>query len=167
MSEFSIIDVDPVDSNEPLSEDEEGLINSQEDFRQCGLEIQELLLSGAEISDQLYVKLFVTKLRLTYEYKDPKTKRNEVRQAAKHQAELRIRLQEIDSELEQEGLAKKRQKALEIERQSLAQKLETGFALKEQGWVLVDFPCTYTQAKLLEKALSGYQSEEDLELTER
>ena len=24
------------------------------------------------------------------------------------------------------------------------------------GWVLVDFPCSYAQAKLLEGALSGY-----------
>jgi hypothetical protein len=56
---------------EPLSEDEEGFINCDEDFRQCGLQIEALLLSGQEISDELYVRLFVTKLRLTYEYKDP------------------------------------------------------------------------------------------------
>lgn len=81
-----------VDFDDPISEDEEGFINSQEDFRQCGLEIEELLLSGTEISDQLYVKLFVTKLRLTYEYKDPHTQRNETKKAARIQAELNIRL---------------------------------------------------------------------------
>jgi hypothetical protein len=81
-----------VELDDPLSEDEEGFINSQEDFRQCGLEIEELLLSGTEISDQLYVKLFVTKLRLTYEYKDPHTQRNETKKAARIQAELNIRL---------------------------------------------------------------------------
>lgn len=31
------------------------------------------------------------------------------------------------------------------------------------GWVLVDFPCSYTQAKLLEKALSGFRPLEELE----
>lgn len=35
-----------------------------EDFRQCGLQMQELLLDGEEISDDLYVKVFVTKLRI-------------------------------------------------------------------------------------------------------
>ena len=40
-------------------------------------------------------------------------------------------------------------------------------SVQEQGWVLVDFPCTYAQAKLLEKALSGYEPEEDKEMTER
>jgi len=33
-----------------------------------------MLLEGMEISDELYVKMFVAKLRLTYEYKDPKSK---------------------------------------------------------------------------------------------
>lgn len=35
------------------------------------MEMEELLASGEEIIDDLYVKLFVTKLRMTYEYKDP------------------------------------------------------------------------------------------------
>lgn len=42
-----------------------------EDFRKIGMEIEELLASGEEIRDDLYVKLFITKLRMTYEYKDP------------------------------------------------------------------------------------------------
>lgn len=77
---------------EQLSEDEEGFINSSEDFRQCGLQIEELLLSGQEISDPLYVQLFVTKLRLTYEYKDPQTQLMEIQAAAKQQVDLQRRL---------------------------------------------------------------------------
>lgn len=34
---------------------------------------------------------------------------------------------------------------------------------KANGWVLVDFPCTYAQAKLLEGALSGYQPNAELD----
>lgn len=67
-----------------------------------------MLLSGKEINDELYVKLFVTKLRLTYEYKDPQTQRMEIQAAAKQQVDLQQRLQNIDEELEQEGLQKKR-----------------------------------------------------------
>jgi len=29
--------------------------------------------------------------------------------------------------------------------------------IQKDGWVLVDFPCSYAQAKLLEEALSGYK----------
>jgi hypothetical protein len=39
--------------------------------------------------------------------------------------------------------------------------------LPTDGWVLVDFPCSYAQAKLLEEALSGYRPQEELEPTER
>ena len=62
--------VDERDSS--VSEDEDGEYNAPEDFRKVGLEIKEMLLEGMEISDELYVKMFVSKLRLTYEYKDPK-----------------------------------------------------------------------------------------------
>ena len=58
-----------------MSEDEDDKdCNLEEQFRQCGQEMQELLLSGEEISDDLYVIAFVTKLRMQYPYKDPKTK---------------------------------------------------------------------------------------------
>lgn len=80
---------------------------------------------------------------------------------------MQTRLTAIDEELEQEGIQKKRLKALETEREYIKKSLETIGDMKEQGWVLVDFPCTYAQAKLLEKALSGYQPEEDMEITER
>jgi hypothetical protein len=56
---------------EDLSEDEEGVIDALNDFRSIGLEIEELLYSGEEVTDEIYVRLFVSKLRLTYEYKSP------------------------------------------------------------------------------------------------
>lgn len=61
------------DSEGGISEDEDEKFNLKEDFRQCGLQMQELLLDGEEINDELYVKVFLTKLRMTYKYKDPKT----------------------------------------------------------------------------------------------
>jgi len=39
--------------------------------------------------------------------------------------------------------------------------------LQSNGWVLVDFPNNYAQAKLLEEALSGYKPHEELEPTKR
>ena len=67
-------------SDMPLSEDEDQEFNLQEDFRQCGLKMKELLLDGEEISDDLYVQVFVTKLRITYPYKDPKSKQADIKQ---------------------------------------------------------------------------------------
>ena len=55
-----------------MSEDEDQEFNLMEEFRQCGVKMQELLLDGEEISDELYVKVFVTKLRIQYPYKSPK-----------------------------------------------------------------------------------------------
>ena len=36
--------------------------------------MQELLLNGEEITDALYIQVFVTNLRLKYAYKSPKQK---------------------------------------------------------------------------------------------
>ena len=63
-----------VDEDSEVSEDEAGEFNAEEDFRQVGLKVKEALLDGQEISDDLYVALFVAKLRMSYVYKDPKEK---------------------------------------------------------------------------------------------
>ena len=39
--------------------------------------------------------------------------------------------------------------------------------IENNGWILVDFPTNFSQAMLLEKALSGYQMPADLEPTQR
>ena len=41
----------------------------KEDFRQVGEKIADLLKEGQEIPDEVYVQLYVTKLRLTYPHK--------------------------------------------------------------------------------------------------
>lgn len=51
---------------EGLSEDEVLDHNVNEEFAAIGREIKEALCNGEEISDQLYVRLFITKLRCTY-----------------------------------------------------------------------------------------------------
>jgi len=49
--------------------------NAEEDFRACGEKIAELLKEGLEISDEIYVELFIAKLRLAYPYKSKEQKR--------------------------------------------------------------------------------------------
>ena len=99
-----------------ISQDEEADFNLQEEFRLCGVQIQELLLDGEEISDELYVKIFVTKLRMDYEYKSPIQKRMEIKQQAKRTIDINDRLKKIQDELASEDLKKKVRKQLEEER---------------------------------------------------
>ena len=53
------------------SEINEGYSNEsvQEDFRQVGEKIADLLKEGQEIPDEIYVQLYITKLRLAYPHK--------------------------------------------------------------------------------------------------
>ncbi len=53
-----------IDASEDSEREEE--FNAEEDFRMCGQKIAELLKSGEEITDEVYVELFVAKLRSTY-----------------------------------------------------------------------------------------------------
>jgi hypothetical protein len=54
-----------------MSEDSEdtSLGNSQYMFKDCGRRINECLMDGAEIPDELYVDLILAKLRMTFEHK--------------------------------------------------------------------------------------------------
>ena len=47
-----------------------------------------MLLDGQEISDKLYVKMFIAKLRMTYEYKDPATKAKELKVTAQRKMKI-------------------------------------------------------------------------------
>lgn len=49
---------------------------------EIGALIKEQLLEGNEVSDELYVRLFICKLRTSYAYKCPITKRKEVEHKA-------------------------------------------------------------------------------------
>lgn len=72
--EFTKKEVPAEEQIESLSEDseiDEGYTNEsvQEDLRQVGEKIANLLKEGQEIPDEVYVQLYITKLRLTYPHK--------------------------------------------------------------------------------------------------
>lgn len=56
---------------------------------------------------------------------------------------MQKRLALIEEELEVEGLNKKRIKALELEKTNIIDELKKITEIKQQGWILVDFPCSY------------------------
>jgi len=82
-----------------ISEDEETVPNVREELRQCGILIREILLDGREIPDELYVRLFVNKLRCRYEYKSPQVKMDEVKAEAQEVCDINARIGEIDREM--------------------------------------------------------------------
>ena len=160
-------DKETVEEDSEVSEDEEGEFNAEEDFRQVGLKVKEALLDGQEISDDLYVALFVAKLRMSYAYKDPKEKQRELKAQAQRKMRIMQRLGEIEKELQEEGIKPKQAKTLKAEEQELNEEKASLEVEGQAGWVLVDFPTSYAQAKLLEEALSGYKPEQELDPIQR
>ncbi len=65
------------------------------------------MLDGKELSDELYVRLFICKLRTSYAYKCPITKRKEVENKALRYVQINTRIGEISVELAKEDLSKK------------------------------------------------------------
>ena len=99
-------------NDQGLSEDEELDHNVNDEFAAIGKELKEQLLNGEEISDALYVRLFICKLRCTYTYKCPVTKRKEIEVKAHRFVEINKRIGEIETEKQKEDLPKKHRKAL-------------------------------------------------------
>lgn len=63
--------------------------------------MQQCLFDGGEIPDQMYVDLFVAKLRMTYEYKDRTALRAGVTADAKRELELTRAVANLSEELSQ------------------------------------------------------------------
>jgi len=162
------------DAVSEASEIEEEL-NPEEDFRVCGEQIQKCLFDGAEIPDQLYVDLYVAKLRMAYAYKDRETLGDAVNTAAERELELEKALGKLKEELREmrdpESKVKRKKKrtpeVVEKEAEETSRELERIKTLEPNGWILIDFPTNFSQAMLLEKALSGYVMPGDLEPTQR
>jgi len=150
-------------------------LNPEEDFRACGEEIQKCLFEGPEISDQLYVDLYVAKLRMAYPYKDRQTLGDTVTTEAEKELELQKTLGKLQEELRQmrdpESKMKRKKKRtpeiVEKEIEEATKELERVKTLEPNGWILIDFPTNFSQAMLLEKALSGYVMPGDLEPIQR
>lgn len=73
-------------------------IQPEEDFRLCGERIFNILKEGNEISDDVYVDLFVAKLRMTYEHKSKKQLRYELRQKVIKERDLGKKYQAVTDE---------------------------------------------------------------------
>ena len=176
-----------IEEDPTMSDDSEEVGNSykvesaREDFRLCGLKISELLKDGQEISDEVYVQLYVSKLRLTYPYKSKKQIRSELRKKVEWEREQRKKIAALVKELEEianppaqeadgapsatVGKRKKKQDPAQIEVKinELQAEIDESKKIEKNGWILLDFPSTFAQAKLLETALSGYVPSQEMD----
>lgn len=176
-----------IEEDPTMSDDSEEVGNAytlesvREDFRLCGLKISELLKEGQEISDEIYVQLYVSKLRLTYPYKSKKQVRSEIRKKVEWEREQRKKISGLVKELEEianppaqeaegapsatVGKRKKKQDPAQIEVKinELQAEIEKSHKIEKNGWILLDFPSTFAQAKLLETALSGYVPSQEMD----
>jgi len=67
-------------------------------------------------------------------------------------------------------MKKKKKRTVEIVQKEIEdqqKELSSIKTIENNGWILIDFPSNFSQAMLLEKALSGYQMSADLEATQR
>jgi len=151
------------------------VLNPEEDFRHCGEQVQQCLYEGSEIPDQLYVALYVAKLRMTYEYKGKDVLKSALSGDAKKELELTRQVANLEEELRQmqdpeSKIKRKKKRTPEVVEREIEEKraeLEQIKVIENNGWILVDFPTNFSQAMLLEQALSGYQLPADLQPTQR
>ena len=101
----------------PNFEDDEGSdseleedLQEEEDFRLAGLELKQLLVEGEEISDELYVKLFLAKLRMTYPHKTKAQLKEELRAKVEEENKILSAIQKIENDLDPNNEATSRRR---------------------------------------------------------
>jgi len=156
------------ENEEPLSEDSEidQEFNAEEDFRICGEKIANLLKDGQEITDEIYVQLYVAKLRLTYPHKSKKELRRELRVKVTKQRDIKKKIEPLQKELQeihdaaqlnasdetintQTSKPNKKKKhsrdagQIQAKIEELNKEIEKIDDLEKNGWILIDFPSTF------------------------
>ncbi len=144
-------------------------------LKQIGLEIREALIAGKEVSDLVAVKLIMHELRKKFGftsrqdyYNSSKQNLSSVKPHEKISVEEAAAPAIIPPETTQPAAAeiKEENQEIRIEKneQNEQQPEPEAEPAKVKGFILVDFPSTLNQAKLLEEALSGYICPEDKEI---
>jgi len=122
------------------------------------------LFAGAEIPDMLYVNLYIAKLRITYAYKNRQTLKEITMKGAKEELDLDRSLANLQEELRlmqdpESKVKRKKKRTIEVVENEISEcqkALDQCKTIENNGWILIDFPTNFSQAMLLEKALSGY-----------
>lgn len=155
--EFEEIDIRN-DNLEDLRENEKEYDDDQEVtkvkkenlLKDIGLHIKEYLKSGSAIPDFLYVKLYEEIIKLNFPYKSKDDLINEAILRNNRKNEILEKKELVKDEKE------KRPKYYEATIREAEEELKKLNNETIYGFCIMNFPTTYNQAKLLERALSGY-----------
>jgi len=112
----------------------------------------------------LYVNLYIAKLRITYAYKNRQTLKEITMKGAKEELDLDRSLANLQEELRlmqdpESKVKRKKKRTIEVVENEISEcqkALDQCKTIENNGWILIDFPTNFSQAMLLEKALSGY-----------
>ena len=119
-------------------------------IKELAHEIKRRLLNGEAISDDIYADLLVEYIKIDFPPKEDYEVVNEIIDRVQRKEKIQ---EEIEINIEQNSnrpiAFAKRDKELNDELMRISLEASKGF-------VVVNFPCTYNQAKLLESRLSGY-----------
>lgn len=119
-------------------------------------------------NDALLVDLFVEKLKLSYvDHQSTEQTDEEIRAGLVREKEIMAELDELAKAAEAAATDPKAKgkapaKGARPQEEVLKEELDAIKEKKLDGWVLAGFPQSLDQMKLLEKALSGFQSEAEL-----
>jgi septal ring factor EnvC (AmiA/AmiB activator) len=115
-----------------------------------------LLKEGIEITDDIYVRLFIAKLRLTYPHKSKKQLRRELKAKVEREREITQKIQAVENEIQElngggnsenlNGTRRRRKRdptQLQEELDRLNSELSGVQSQENKGWILVDFPATF------------------------
>jgi len=129
-------------------------------IKEIGQVIQSILLNGESIPDDIYVDLLVENIKNDF----PEKTKEEIFDEAFNRVK---RKEEINEEFERNAEDKiKRPRAYQKLEQELNEELVKISLEATKGFVIVNFPNTYNQAKLLEKRVSNFIPEVERGKTE-
>lgn len=119
-------------------------------IKELGKVVQTLLLNGEALPDDIYVDLLVENIKIDF----PEKSKEDIYEEAFNRVK---RKEEINEEFEKNAEDKiKRPRAYQKLEQELNEELAKISLEATKGFIVVNFPNTYNQAKLFEKRISDY-----------
>ncbi|CAI2385760.1 unnamed protein product [Moneuplotes crassus] len=152
----------PIFFKRPMTKEEKLQKIRRNLFRTTGKRLEEILLEGKEIPEEMVVELFVSSIKADFLYKTQEEIDEDVKKIIEREEEIK---EELSKAKEVQG--KSFRNAAVIDEEALKKELEELANFNKFGWILVDFPCSLQQASRLEAQLSGYLPEIDKEICER
>jgi len=162
--QLSLEQGDPRKSSANLENAENETLSTRSELREVGYAMKAAMEKGQPISDELYIRAVVAKIK---EFYTALSHEELLAEVSAEKAKEEQRIAEVKEKLEAEEAKRKKKKKesasqLELELMSQVQKRK----YYSKGWILLGFPNNYDQLKALEKALSGFVPQDELPVSD-